>query len=305
MNMEFVNCALCGLNETKELFEGKDFMHGLSREFNLVQCENCGLVYVNPRPSQKQITGFYPEEYAAHQRYRIKKKHYPRLRKIAKKILRRGTKVKLKFQGEGKILDIGCGSGKFLCNLKEAGWKCYGVEPSEVASKRARELGLNVLTGDILSAAYSQDFFDVIVLNHTLEHLPNPNEVLREINRILKPDGLLRIYIPNIQSLAAKIFGRYWFNLDVPRHIYHYTPYTLKKILEKNGFKVRKIKYLSSTSGILGSIQYLIREKKGGRKDLRKNKFFCFLTKPLVRIIDMFRMGDSFYIYAFKSNSKR
>ncbi|MDD5626962.1 MAG: class I SAM-dependent methyltransferase [Patescibacteria group bacterium] len=305
--MQFIKCALCGSNQTFNLFVSKDFIYGLPGKFKLVRCEKCGLVYINPQPTREEIDLFYPPEYAAHQNSKDFMEKGSNWKRKMKKYLRLRQEPFSKIKGapprhpqRGKILDIGCGSGQFLKRLKNSGWQCYGVELSPLASQKARGLGLNILTGDLLSALYPADFFDVIVLNHTFEHLPHPNAVLKEIHRILKTDGLLQIYLPNIQSLAAKTFQSYWFNLDLPRHLYHYAPATLKLILRKHGFAIQKMKYGSSTAGILGSFQNWLKEKKRWRKNFRKNKLLCLTIKPLVKLIDLLRMGDSFYIYALK-----
>ena len=307
--MQFIKCALCGSNQTLNLFVSKDFIYDLPGKFSLVRCENCGLFYINPQPTREEIDLFYPPEYAAHQNGKDFKKKDPNWKRKMKRYLGlrqepffkiKGTPPHQKFWRGGKILDIGCGSGQLLERLKESGWQCYGVELSPLASQKTRGLGLNIFTGDLLSALYPADFFDVVVLNHTFEHLPHPNAILKEIHRILKTEGLLQIYLPNIQSLAAKIFQSYWFNLDLPRHLYHYAPATLKRMLQKHGFEVQKIKYSSSTAGILGSFQNWLKEKKGWRKNFRKSKPLCLTTKPLVKLVDLLRMGDSFYIYALK-----
>ncbi len=294
--MQSVNCALCDFNQTKKFLAGKDLIYSLPGKFQLVQCKNCGLIYINPQPDLKEINLLYPPEYTAHQKL-------PKEKKIGQKIKKYLGFQKATFklvQNKGKVLDIGCGSGQFLKSLQNLGWECYGVETSLLASQRARELGLNVSTGDLLATCYPTNFFDLVVLNHTLEHLPHPNRILEEIHRILKPKGLLQIYLPNIQGLAAQIFRRYWFNLDLPRHLYHYTPDTLKQMLQKHRFRIFKIKYVSSTSGILGSLQNWLSERKGWHKNFRKNKTLCLAVKPLVKSLDLLKLGDSFYIYALK-----
>ena len=305
MEVEFARCALCNSDNTKKLFEGKDFLHSLPGRFRVVQCKNCGLVYVNPRPSQEKIKPFYPKEYSAHQRFEAKRSLLRRTKDLLKKwfrIKRRAIFIPLK---KGKILDIGCGSGKFLSQFKNRGWKCWGVEPSPAAAQRAKKLGLDIFAGDLLEANYPENFFDLITLNHVFEHLFNPNEILLEISRILKPDGILRIYLPNIQSLVARIFKSYWFNLDIPRHLYHFSPKTLGKILVKNGFRLKKIKYVSSTAGVLGSLQYLTGGRMGIKINLRKNIFLSLLFKPFVKLVDILKIGDSFYAYAVSNKIKQ
>lgn len=148
------------------------------------------------------------------------------------------------FVGEGKILDVGCGLGFALAVYRERGWTPFGVEPSAVAARYAREvLGLPVHQGELLDARFSSEFADVILFRHTLEHMPSPSVELREVHRILKNSGLLVVMIPNAAGLDASLFGRWWVAWDLPRHLYHFTPRTASALLAKAGFRVQRIVY--------------------------------------------------------------
>jgi SAM-dependent methyltransferase len=121
---------------------------------------------------------------------------------------------------------------------------------------------LNVFTGTVEEAKFENDFFDVIILNNVLEHLFDPKTTLNEINRILKNNGTLVIGIPNANSFEAKIFKKYWSAWDLPRHLYHFTPNTIKSLLNKTGFQVLEIKFDNNPTVTLSSLRLIFEERK-------------------------------------------
>lgn len=263
--MEYVKCDLCGSGDVALLFTAKDINQLKKGLFNIVKCRKCGLVYVNPRPTKQEISKFYPKSYFLGTNFKttlksdVSQSQFSKIEKIKK---------------PGKILDIGCGSGEFLAIARQNNWEVYGVEISKIATKYAKEkFGMNVFTGELLETNYPNEYFDVVTMWQVLEHLPNPSEVLTEINRILKNDGLLVVAVPNINSYQARIFKEFWFHLDAPRHLYHFEPDTLKKMLRKNGFKVLKINHFSNehnASGLIFSILTMIRSKKYTSERMKK-----------------------------------
>lgn len=146
------------------------------------------------------------------------------------------------FIGEGKILDVGCGRGVALALYRERGWTPFGVEPSPTAARYAREvMGLSVHQGEFLDARFPSGFADVVLFQHSLEHVPHPSVELREAHRVLRGPGLLVVMVPNAASLDARLFGRWWYAWDLPRHLYHFTPRTASALLTKAGFRVQRI----------------------------------------------------------------
>lgn len=260
-NFESVKCNLCGLNNSNTIFKGKDMVHGKLGLFTIVKCNECGLIYVNPRPNQTIISDYYPNEYwdiDENNNGNIEKKLKKTIHKIINKMY---YKMAIPPKSGGKILDIGCGDGKSLLKLKEDDWDTYGVEISEMASKYAREiLGLNIFTGILEDAEFEGEFFDVVLLNNVLEHLSDPATTLKEINRILKNDGKVIISIPNVDSFEAKHFKKYWTAWDLPRHLYHFSPVTIKSILNKTGFEVLDIEYDNNPNIILSSFKYVFQD---------------------------------------------
>ena len=140
------------------------------------------------------------------------------------------------FQG-GRLLDVGCGSGMFLRQAGRLGWRCWGIDFNAAVVERARanapEATLSVGTLDDVATTPA---FDLINMTHVLEHLARPRQALRQCLERLAPGGTLRLGVPNIGSIEAKIFGRYWIGLDVPRHVVHFRPSVLAHLLEETGF---------------------------------------------------------------------
>ena len=205
------------------------------------------------------------------------------------------------FIGEGKVLDVGCGNGVILKGLQSEGWKTYGVELNDRASDYARRiLGLNVFTGALMDAKFPDSFFDVILFNHTLEHMTSPRRVLAEANRILKAGGLLVISLPNARSIEARLFKSYWFPWELPRHLYHFSFSTLTKILKLNGFKVSKMVGETGTGTFLKSFEYVCRYKFGRKCDAVINKMVRPLIRPFLFIFGHLGLSGIFTVYARK-----
>ncbi len=141
------------------------------------------------------------------------------------------------YKSTGRMLDVGAGVGTLVAAAMKRGFDASGVEISEWASAFARnEKGLDVATGSLETARFSDEEFDLVTINHVLEHIADPVAVLKEIRRILKPDGLLVIGVPNIGSIMAGIKGARWASLRPDEHIWHFTPDTLRRITVMAGF---------------------------------------------------------------------
>lgn len=238
--MEKIKCALCDSDDYKVILRGKDYRFCLSNEvFELVECNNCGLIYLNPRPTREEINRFYPKKY-----YGIKTITLMKIINHLFKLVQ--IRSINKYKRQGRLLDLGCGGGDFLWEMKKRGFEVYGVDHSFQACKLARErLGENIFNAELEKCHFPNDYFDVVTLWHVLEHLPNPNITLREIYRILKKDGVLVSETPNIDSLSFKMFRKNCFHLDIPRHLYYWSSKTIKEMLNRHKFKVFKISYFS------------------------------------------------------------
>lgn len=170
------------------------------------------------------------------------------------------------FVGEGRILDVGCGLGFALALYRERGWTPFGVEPSPVAARYAREvLGLSVHQGELLDARFPSRFVDAVQFRHTLEHMPSPSVELREAHRILRDRGLLVVMLPNAAGLDRHLFGRWWVAWDLPRHLFHFTPRTLSALLAKTGFRVQKVVCDPGPFTFVESAAYVFKYRVGAR----------------------------------------
>lgn len=140
----------------------------------------------------------------------------------------------------GKILDIGCAAGFFLELVQKHGWEVFGVDTSPEAIKYCLKTidSSRILCGTLKEVGLQSQFFDVIVIFETLEHIPNLRSFLAEVKRVLKPDGLLALTVPNQGGLVSKLLGRRWFDYKRLQHLHFFTPETLKMVLEKASFKV-------------------------------------------------------------------
>ena len=320
--MHPVLCPLCGSDSRSVFVRGTDLYHHLPGEFTLTRC-SCGLVYINPQPEPAELQAYYPDDYLAHQirsrppklgRHRAFKTfllrwYYgcpvggptppPMLRALLKPLLflfSRGTmKSMIPVRGSGSLLDVGCGNGGWLAPLAECGWRVQGVELDEPAARAANDAGVPVACGTLHDARFNDASFDVVRLHYVFEHLLNPGDVLDEIRRILKPDGLCYIRIPNIASLTFRWFGRFWFPLDVPRHVVHYTPATFTRLAAAHGFAVRRITFKSPPSGFFTSIEFMRQAGVLPRVlvPLRESCPLCRnLWRPMGWVIDRVRLGD-------------
>jgi len=142
---------------------------------------------------------------------------------------------------QGRLLDIGCGNGRFLAAMKLLGWNVYGVEPDPISAQLAKHLTGAEIYSSFSEANFPRDFFDIITMNHVLEHIEEPLPLLNECYRILQTSGKLGIAVPNWKSMIHRIFGQYYYHLDLPRHVVMYEPRVLTLACLKAGFTVETI----------------------------------------------------------------
>jgi SAM-dependent methyltransferase len=241
--METVSCNLCGSSATTPVATVPDLL--LERRqvtATLVRCTQCGLVYQNPRPTLAEIGQHYPPEYDSYVDHAAQRKRNWLLQKAIDYGIDKRCHFVTRHKRQGSVLDIGCATGTFLLGMRRQGpWQTYGVELTDAVAQIARERhGLTVFTGTVEQAAYPAAMFDAVTLWDVFEHLHDPAGSLREIRRILKPDGVLVIRVPNLASWDAALFGVYWAGLDSPRHLYVFTPQTVSQLLQQAGFAVLK-----------------------------------------------------------------
>ncbi len=239
------SCPLCGHESTSAYKNGKFRFPKDIGAGRLCRCNSCGLVFQNPIPDD--LSGFY-EAYRGEEG----KRFLNEVETIVKFFRRRrAVAINGLFARPGRVLDIGCGRGQMLQELRSMGWECFGTE---FPGQAAKGLPFRVYDSDLVDLHLPGESFDAITLWHVFEHLKDPFSALAEIGRILKPGGLLVISVPNIDSLQAMIFGENWLHLDLPRHIYHFSPPSLSRALEKKGFIIEDWRHFSAEYGMSGTI---------------------------------------------------
>jgi SAM-dependent methyltransferase len=234
---EETTCLLCAGRRWSIVIEAPDpAPGGAGLWFAVVQCQDCGLCFTNPRPSARCIGQFYSEQYLPHRDRRKRTHWWRRLPLLRRRDDKRARAVP--WNGEGRLLDFGCGGGAFLALMHRRGWSVTGVDVSAAAVQRVRtELGLRALTGSLPHPELPEGGFDVITMWHALEHVHQPLEVLRGARRLLAPGGRLVVEVPNIDSLPFRWFGQGWYGLDLPRHLTHFVPESLTRLLQRAGFR--------------------------------------------------------------------
>jgi SAM-dependent methyltransferase len=191
-----------------------------------------------------------------------------------------------------------------LKTLQDQGWEPYGIEISEIAAAHARELtNGQIHTGTVESAPFLPGAFDVVLMSHSLEHLPSPVDALRRIHRFLKDDGLLVIHVPNVRSLEFKVFGRWWFPLDPPRHFYHFDRSSLTAALARAGFAPQVIRTAVNSVFLMASLDRVWKHRFGGQVPFRK-LIDRLIAGPISFIAGRLGYGHELTIHAIKQDRR-
>ncbi len=212
-------------------------------EFTLVKNLEYGFLETSPKPLDDKLPRYYEsEDYISHtdsKRNLFEKVyHLVRLLSLKNKLKLINTCVL-----DGKsLLDIGCGTGDFLKIALRNNWKVSGIEPNKQARALANKKTNNVVFDAEELFTLKPNSFDVITLWHVLEHLPNLENHISIIKKLLKPNGTLIIAVPNYKSYDAEYYKQYWAAFDVPRHLYHFNQDSIAKLVLKEGLKVNKVK---------------------------------------------------------------
>ncbi len=232
-------CPVCNANNFSPFLTSTDFFVS-NEKFKIKQCSNCGFKITENIENENNIGRYYQsEKYISHSNTTkgLVNSVYHRVRKYMLKRKRRLVEKSATLQN-GKLLDVGTGTGFFLNEMREYGWQVTGIEKSDDARKFAKtEFNLENLPTEELFKLKENEY-DVISLWHVLEHIHQINENMDTFSRLLKKDGKLIIAVPNHNSYDAKHYKQFWAAYDVPRHIWHFAPSQMKQFGEKHGFKL-------------------------------------------------------------------
>ncbi|GAB3301742.1 class I SAM-dependent methyltransferase [Hymenobacter tenuis] len=256
-------CPVCGKTEFSNKLVVED--KSVSKEsFAIQQCQACSFQFTNPRPDAAHIGSYYEsDEYVSHnsgaggminQAYKVAR-FFTMRRKVAL--------VNKLAPRKGSLLDYGCGTGHFLAAAKSNGWKVAGWEPNARAREEATQrIGQPLPLLDL--AQLPTATYDAITLWHVLEHVHELNDTLQQLIRLLKPDGTLIIAVPNIDSLDAQHYRQDWAAYDVPRHLYHFSPKTMKQLLKKHKMQVQEVLPMPLDAYYVSMLSEKHRAERGG-----------------------------------------
>jgi SAM-dependent methyltransferase len=266
------DCPLCSASERRVVHSGAtDVFLGHPGRFDIVECTACAARYVDPRPVGEVLAGYYRDTdkraYPNHQvgsdldlpptgcRHLLHaERGYPvpetgapdaRARREALAWLSDPDRTEriLPWQGTGRLLDVGCGSGSYLAVCQALGWDVTGIDLfADVAAEVAKRLDVTCHAGELTDVDLPAGSFDVVTFWHVVEHLPDPGAILARAVELLAPGGLLAIGVPVYDCAEEELFGSAWLGYDVPRHLVTFSRPRLRSFLEELGLRVESMR---------------------------------------------------------------
>lgn len=279
-------CPLGCTQGDEFVLKGRDRINNLPGEFTVVRCKGCGLMRTDPRPTPETIGFYYPDSYGPYLNTKVSvngllSNSNPLWKQMLGKAFQFNTS-RIPSIKPGRLLEIGCASGSFMHKMALGEWEVEGIEFSPAAAENARALGYRVHTGSIETAPEPQQLFQLVAGWAVLEHLHEPILSLQKLHRWTNPDGWLALSVPNMDCLGFHVFRDAWYALHLPNHLYHYTPKTLRSVLERGGWQVTKVFPQRVVIDLVASMGYVLHDKG----------FECALTKSLIRFPERARLRN-------------
>ncbi|MDD4202168.1 MAG: class I SAM-dependent methyltransferase [Candidatus Omnitrophica bacterium] len=290
---ESVECPLCRTRDHTILYTGSDYEYFLPGDFFVSRCNNCKLLFQNPRPPFHEILRYYTEEYSPYKKVGSELMQWIRYILLVRPKV---SELKKLIGNNAKVLDVGCSTGSFLLELKKwTSWQLEGVEPKQEAAQLGLEQGLKIYPTTLEDANLQSESYDLIVMNHVLEHLPNPREITEVSFKLLKKGGYFYGFVPTSDCIEQKIFGKYWQGYHLPRHLTWFSKKQLKVFLEGFGFTLVKCISQPHASNWQVSLRNFLFDKKIPLKFLKifsgHNLFLYFLTVPFTLLLSWMGLG--------------
>lgn len=241
--INYTVCPVCGTNSLDACFQVKDYTVSQS-DFEIINCNSCTVRLTQSVPDAAGIGTYYKSEnYISHTNTNkgLVNKLYGFVRNYTlqgkKKLVQRATGKQA-----AALLDVGSGVGSFANIMQQHQWHVTALEPDGDARNKAHELYNLQLQPSEQLFSLADNSFDAITLWHVLEHVHDLEKYLQTFNRLLTANGALIIAVPNYTSYDAVAYGKYWAAYDVPRHLYHFSPHSMKILMQRYGFYVEKMK---------------------------------------------------------------
>jgi 2-polyprenyl-3-methyl-5-hydroxy-6-metoxy-1,4-benzoquinol methylase len=223
--------------------------------YHLARCVGCGHVATRPEPDAADLAALYGQEYYGPEHRRFKGPL-----ETATTLFRRwrGWYIARRFK-PGTVIDVGCGRGLLLEELRRRGWTVLGTELSDEAAEYARDyLHIPMKIGEFHHLDLAPSSADVVIMWQTFEHMREPNAVLKRVHEVLRPGGAAIVSVPNFESWQARFTGSRWHHLDVPHHLHHYGESTLRQMLERQGFRIGRVEHFNTEQNPFGWLQSLL-----------------------------------------------
>ncbi|MBK8605813.1 MAG: class I SAM-dependent methyltransferase [Chitinophagaceae bacterium] len=277
--IHYTNCPACGSSSLKSILTAKDYT--VSNElFAIVECTACTLRFTQDVPNIDSIGPYYKSEnYISHTNtskgfinslYQSVRK---RTLKQKRKLIEKTTGLKT-----GNFLDVGSGTGAFASEMKQAGWQITGLEPDDDARKVAVQINNVELNNINLFYDLPENSFDAITMWHVLEHVHDLQGYITKLKSILKENGKLFIAVPNYTSKDAAIYQEHWAAYDVPRHLYHFSPQSMKILIEKHGMRIEQYKPMWYDSFYVSMLSSKYKNARLSDRQGKSNLFASFFN---------------------------
>lgn len=251
-------------------------MYDLHARYDYFACRACGCVFQHPIPDMATIASFYPPDYMVFDQ----EKRTRRISQMRKALLRRqrgythlecllpyriAAALIAPFQqlttppwdGGGRMLDVGCGNGRYLTTMRTLGWEVQGVEFSESGVQACQMSGLRVHHGDLASAGFADNSFDLVTARHVIEHIPEPHAFMAELARIVRPGGRVVIETPCCDALGRRWLDSRWYANDVPRHLLLFSATNLERLGDAHGLRKAYLLLETTPKIFLNSLDYV------------------------------------------------
>jgi len=313
------HCPLCSFHEDEFIMQGKDPYLSRSETFEVVRCLGCGLIRLKTILPPQQLAEWYNEHYGCHQQ---------KLNKIAankgikNQTTSDGTNIirllrklaQLNYQNfvasilptEGKTLEVGCGTGSIIAQLKERGAEVTGIEPDKATCSIARSNGLKVYSMPFEEFNKKSEKYDHILFSYALEHLTDPISALKLANKILSPNGEIYIFTPNIDSIARYLYKSNWMSWHIPYNKVFFNKHTLSKSIEAAGLRVKHAQTFNRADELLESFRIARAKRNNGHVVgfPNKNRLGLLFLSLTFRPFNLIGYGNMLYGIATKNNTR-
>lgn len=275
----------------------RDNRFGLPHTIRIGWCPRCGLGVTLDPPSREELERLYAETYADEETAG----RVPRSGRLAQAWHRVNGSLPLTDRALAPpVLDVGANTGEALIALRQRGIEAVGIEPNPRAAAIATGQGLDVIAAPVEAAELPAGAFGSILLSQVLEHVDDPERVLRIVTAALRADGTVYAVVPNATSAWRSLFGAHWVHWHVPFHLFHYTPASLRLLLERAGLKVTRTRNVTPGEWLLMSIE----AARNARRDVWRLEHFegrygrRLLLAPVTRTLDALGRGDAIVVEA-------